>query len=220
EHREARIAIGDMRNAASTTSTIEYDFERKHEDLREEIMDRDELYKSRVISVRKVTIEDQETDANKLDEIVVTKNLDKSNRAIKEKRSTSTVCYYLSNWTKVEWSRILKVLDYSQLFIKSRKKLCKDKIDENQSLSDLKSWGDKFTNLEPSEDAKLTVSIIEFFCLCLRREINILTIKHREQDYVVKILSPIIGFLIKEFNIGTFELNWIEKSSRSVTRRK
>ena len=31
---------------------------------------------------------------------------------------------------------------------------------------------------------------------------------HREQDYVVKILSPIIGFLIKEFNIGTFELNW------------
>ncbi|CAG8781046.1 2181_t:CDS:2, partial [Cetraspora pellucida] len=37
----------------------------------------------------------------------------------------------LLNWTQVEWNRILKVSDYSQLFFKSRKKLCKEKIDKN-----------------------------------------------------------------------------------------
>ncbi|CAG8683504.1 7103_t:CDS:2, partial [Ambispora leptoticha] len=31
---------------------------------------------------------------------------------------------------------------------------------------------------------------------------------------------PIIGFIFEEFDIGTFELNWIEKDSRSATCRK
>ncbi|CAG8490541.1 2970_t:CDS:10 [Paraglomus occultum] len=257
EHREDRIAIGDMRNAESTTSTVEFDSERKYEELAKEIMDRDEngqivseaAQESGDFSAQSYDQEDQETNGNKLDEIVVTKisallfsnlSLERIWTKVMERlkrdglrvQSIESRIIDLSNWTKVEWNRILKVSDYSQLFIKSRKKLCKDKIDENvrkllhngtgkmQSLSDLKLWKDKFTNLEPSEDAKITVGIIEFFCLCLRREINILTTKHRERDYVVKILSPIIGFLIEEFNIGTFELNWIEKDSRSVTRRK
>lgn len=44
--------------------------------------------------------------------------------------------------------------------------------------------------------------------------------QNRERDFIVKILSPIIGTLLEEFDIGTFELNWIEKESRSVTNRK
>ncbi|CAG8630287.1 10630_t:CDS:10 [Dentiscutata erythropus] len=135
----------------------------------------------------------------------------------------------LSNWTQVEWNRILKVSDYSQLFIKSRKKLCKEKIDKNmqqllhdesgriRSLNDLESWKNIFTNLASSEDSRLTVGIIH---LCLRREINVLIMQHRERDFIVKILGPIIGMLLEEFDIGTFELNWIEKKSRSVTNRK
>ncbi|CAG8705907.1 3716_t:CDS:2, partial [Dentiscutata heterogama] len=39
EHRTDRIAIENLRNAINTTPTIEYDSERKHEDLRGEIMD-------------------------------------------------------------------------------------------------------------------------------------------------------------------------------------
>ena len=44
----------------------------------------------------------------------------------------------LLDWTKIEWNRILKAPDYSQLFIKSRKKLSKDKInnDVRQLLRD------------------------------------------------------------------------------------
>ncbi|CAG8811105.1 15683_t:CDS:10, partial [Cetraspora pellucida] len=129
----------------------------------------------------------------------------------------------LSNWTQVEWNRILKVSDYSQLFIKSRKKLCKEKIDKNvqQLLHDeSESWKNIFTNLASSEDSRLTVGIMEFFHLYLRREINVLIMQHRERDFIVKILGPIIGMLLEEFDIGTFELNWIEKESRSVTNRK
>ncbi|CAG8781073.1 17924_t:CDS:2, partial [Cetraspora pellucida] len=70
--------------------------------------------------------------------------------------------------------QILKVSDYSQLFIKSRKKLCKEKINKNvqqllhdesgriQSLNDLESWKNIFTNLASSEDSRLTVRIMEF----------------------------------------------------------
>jgi len=36
----------------------------------------------------------------------------------------------LSNWTKVDWGRILKTSDYAQLFSKSRRKLNKDKINK------------------------------------------------------------------------------------------
>ncbi|RIB13541.1 hypothetical protein C2G38_2197551 [Gigaspora rosea] len=106
----------------------------------------------------------------------------------------------LSNWTQVEWNRILKVLDHSQLFIKSRKKLCKEKIDKNvQQLLHNESAS--------SENSRLTVGIMEFFYLCLRREINVLIMQYREWDFIVKIFSPIIGMLLEEFNIGTFELN-------------
>jgi hypothetical protein len=44
--------------------------------------------------------------------------------------------------------------------------------------------------------------------------------QHRERDFIVKILGQIIGTLLEEFDIGTFELNWIEKESRSVINRK
>ncbi|GBC08976.1 hypothetical protein RclHR1_08520002 [Rhizophagus clarus] len=46
------------------------------------------------------------------------------------------------------------------------------------------------------------------------KEINVLIMKHRERDHVVKVLSPIIGFL----NSTLVLLNLI--GSRSVTRRK
>ncbi|CAG8592120.1 14371_t:CDS:2, partial [Acaulospora colombiana] len=131
----------------------------------------------------------------------------------------------LSNWKKVDWSRILKTPDYAQLFNRSKKKLCKDSIDKEvqdllhdgcgqiRSLNDLKLWKSKFSVLK-SEDSQLAVGVIEFL------EINILVMQHRERDYIVKILSPIIGFIFEEFDIGTFELNWVEKDSRSVTHGK
>ncbi|CAG8693252.1 12748_t:CDS:10, partial [Acaulospora morrowiae] len=139
----------------------------------------------------------------------------------------------LSDWTKIEWNRILKASDYSQLFIKSRKRLSKDKINNDvgqllrdgpgriRSLNDLITWKNKFINLETSsEDSLLIVEIINFFHCCLRREVNVLILKHRERDFIVKVLSPIIGTLLEEFDIGIFELNWIEKESRSVINRK
>ncbi|CAG8460151.1 2838_t:CDS:10 [Acaulospora colombiana] len=131
----------------------------------------------------------------------------------------------LSDWTKVEWNRILKTSDYVQLFNRSRKKLHKDKIDKDvyellsdelcqiRSLNDLEQWKAKFSNIK-SIDAKLTVEIIDFL------EINILVMQHRERDFIVKILGQIIGTLLEEFDIGIFELNWIEKESCSVTNRK
>nr|CAG8472113.1 13181_t:CDS:2 [Entrophospora candida] len=136
----------------------------------------------------------------------------------------------LSNWTNIEWNRILKVKDYSSLYTNSRKLLFKDKIDINvqqllkdapnlRSLNCLKSWKDKFQNLR-SEDAFLTMEIIEFFHRCLRREINVLVQPQCEWDFTVKILSHIIGFLLEEFDNGVFELNWIEKESRSIASRK
>ncbi|CAG8606342.1 11066_t:CDS:10, partial [Ambispora gerdemannii] len=191
---------------------------------------------------------DQEADDEEIDKIIVNKisdlllsnlNLEEiwikvMERLKKENlrvQSIESRIVDLSNWTKVDWNRILKTSDYVQLFNESRKKLYKDKIDKEvqnllrdgcgrmKSLNDLILWKDKFTTLE-SEDARLTVGIIEFFHLCLRREVNILVMQHRERDYIVKILSPIIGFIFEEFDIGTFELNWIEKDSRSVTCRK
>ncbi|CAG8800701.1 11866_t:CDS:2, partial [Cetraspora pellucida] len=39
-------------------------------------------------------------------------------------------------------------------------------------------------------------------------------------DFIVKILGPIIGMLLEEFDIGTFDLNWIKKESCSVMNRK
>ncbi|CAJ0768311.1 15222_t:CDS:10, partial [Entrophospora sp. SA101] len=131
----------------------------------------------------------------------------------------------LSNWKKVDWGRILETSDYAQLFNGSKRKLCKNLIDKEvqnllrdgcgqiRSLNDLKLWKDKFSILK-SEDAQLTAGVIEFL------EVNILVMQHRERDYIVKILSPIIGFIFEEFDVGTFELNWIEKDCRSVTCRK
>ncbi|CAG8579468.1 3590_t:CDS:10, partial [Gigaspora rosea] len=125
---------------------------------------------------------------------------------LKKEKSIESRIVDLSNWMQVEWNRILKISDHSQLFIKSRKKLCKEKIDKNmqqllhnesgqiRSLNDLESWKNKFTNLASSEDSRLTIGIMEFF--------------------------PIIGILLEEFDISTFELNWIEKESLSITNRK
>ncbi|CAB5201513.1 unnamed protein product [Rhizophagus irregularis] len=111
---------------------------------------------------------------------------------------------------------------------KSRKKLHKDKIDKDvhewlrsdpgqiRSLNDLEQWKAKFSDLK-SIDADLTFKTMEF-CnnQCLRREI----MQNREWDFIVKILGLIIGTLLEEFDIGTFELNRTKKESRSVTNRK
>ncbi|CAJ0749127.1 13314_t:CDS:10, partial [Entrophospora sp. SA101] len=102
---------------------------------------------------------------------------------------------------------IQKPSDYAQLFNVSKRKLCKNLIDKERSLNDLKLWKDKFSILK-SEDAQLTAGVIEFFHLCLWREVNILVMQHWERDYIVKILSPIIGFMFEELDISTFELNW------------
>ncbi|RHZ72153.1 hypothetical protein Glove_245g1 [Diversispora epigaea] len=191
---------------------------------------------------------DQEVDNLEIDSIIVDKisdlllsnlNLEEIWKKVMERlkrenlrvQSIESRIVDLSNWTKVDWGRILKTPDYAQLFSKSKRKLNKDKIDKNvksllhdgcgwmKSLNDLVVWKNKIATLE-SEDARLTIGIIEFFHLCLRREVNILVMQHRERDYIIKILSPIFGLIFEEFNIGTFELNWIEKDSRSVTSRK
>ncbi|CAB4417796.1 unnamed protein product [Rhizophagus irregularis] len=73
----------------------------------------------------------------------------------------------LSNWTKIDWDRILKTYDYAQLFNKSKRKLNKDKIDEKVKNLLHNGMENKFSTLE-SEDARLTIRIIEFFHLCLR----------------------------------------------------
>ncbi|KAF0431524.1 hypothetical protein F8M41_005376 [Gigaspora margarita] len=114
--------------------------------------------------------------------------------------------------TNVEWNRILNVSDYSQLFIKSRKKLSKDKI--NDDVRQL---------LRDGTDRIIFYANTDWFLFshcCLRREVNVLILKHREHDFIVKILGPIIGTLLEESDIGIFELNWIEKESHSVTSRK
>ncbi|CAG8746379.1 12965_t:CDS:2, partial [Ambispora leptoticha] len=133
---------------------------------------------------------DQEADDEEIDKIIVNKisdlllsnlNLEEiwikvMERLKKENlrvQSIESRIVDLSNWTKVDWNRILKTSDYVQLFNESRKKLYKDKIDKEvqillrdgcgrmKSLNDLILWEDKFATLE-SEDARLTVGIIEF----------------------------------------------------------
>ncbi|CAG8650095.1 3014_t:CDS:10, partial [Funneliformis mosseae] len=191
-------------------------------------------------NIQILSTHDQDVNNPEFDSIIVDKISDLifSNLNLEEiwdkvmERLKQEICECnLSNWKKVDWGRILKTSDYAQLFNRSKKKLCKDLIDKEaqnllhegcgqiRSLNDLKLWKDKFSILK-SEDAQLTAGIIEFFHLCLRRKINILVMQHRERDYIVKILSPIIGFIFEEFDIGTFELNWIEKDSHSVTCRK
>ncbi|RIA90978.1 hypothetical protein C1645_822647 [Glomus cerebriforme] len=184
--------------------------------------------------------EDQEVDDTEIDKIIVSAllftnlNLEEIWLKVMERlkkdnlrvQSIESRVVDLSDWTKIEWNRILKASDYSQLFIKSRKKLSKDKIDNDvqqllrdgsgrmQSLNDLIAWKNKFINLEtPSEDSLL---IVEIPSLLTKRS----KCPDFERDFIVKVLSPIIGTLLEEFDIGTFELNWIEKESRSVTNRK
>ncbi|CAG8638676.1 13147_t:CDS:10, partial [Funneliformis mosseae] len=101
----------------------------------------------------------------------------------------------LSNWSKVKWSRILKLPDYAQLFDRSKKKLHRDKIDKDvhellcgeigqiRSLNNLESWIAKFSDLK-SIDAKISVIIMKFL------EVNVLIMQQRERDFVVKILGP------------------------------
>ncbi|RUS33416.1 hypothetical protein BC938DRAFT_471830 [Jimgerdemannia flammicorona] len=55
---------------------------------------------------------------------------------------------------------------------------------------------------------------------CLRREMNILDRSQRERDYIVNILGPLFSDLLLEFDIGRFQLYWVEKVIRSVTSRK
>ncbi|CAI2188362.1 7205_t:CDS:2, partial [Funneliformis geosporum] len=187
--------------------------------------------------------EDQELDDAEIDKIITNKvsallfsNLNLEEiwiKSLNTSRSIESRIVDLSVWTKIEWNRILKASDYSQLFIKSRKKLSKDKINNDvqellhygtgriRSLNDLITWKNKFVNLKTSsEDSQLIIEIVDFFHRCLRREINVLIMQHRERDFIVKILGQIISTLLEEFDIGTFELNWIEKESRSVANRK
>lgn len=55
---------------------------------------------------------------------------------------------------------------------------------------------------------------------CCRREINVLTMPLRECDYILMILGPLFGDLLQEFNIGQFELFWIEKICNAINSRK
>ncbi|CAG8615086.1 1231_t:CDS:10 [Diversispora eburnea] len=129
----------------------------------------------------------------------------------------------LSNWTKVDWNRILKTSDYAQLFNRSRKELCKEKIDkEVQGLLHDGCEVVKRSNIMERQihNIKIRGCITNCWNYRIFVKVNVLVMQHRERDYIVKILSPIMGFIFEEFDIGTFELNWIEKDSRSVTSRK
>ncbi|CAB4389351.1 unnamed protein product [Rhizophagus irregularis] len=149
---------------------------------------------SRHSSDLNVQANDQEVDVAEIDNIIVKK----------------ISCLLLESEFTLEYGR------------KSRKKLHKDKIDKDvhewlrsdpgqiRSLNDLEQWKAKFSDLK-SIDADLTFKTMEF---C--KEI----MQNREWNFIVKILGLIIGTLLEEFDIGTFELNRTEKESRSVTNRK
>ncbi|CAG8704581.1 2706_t:CDS:10, partial [Funneliformis mosseae] len=137
----------------------------------------------------------------------------------------------LTNWTNLEWSRILKHEDKIALMKSFNKKLEKERIDQKvldfidnpsnslRNLNDLQEWKTKISTIG-SEDAILASEIISFFHKCCRREINILTVPLRERDYTLAILGPLLGDLLQEFNIGQFELFWIEKICNATNSRK
>ncbi|KAG9307385.1 hypothetical protein G9A89_017214 [Geosiphon pyriformis] len=136
----------------------------------------------------------------------------------------------LTNWTMVEWTRILKSDDKSALVRSCQKKLLKNKIDKRvtdffrktsdlRTCDDLKKWEVQLESIN-SEDGKLASQIVSFFHKCIRREVNVLAGPLRERDYIVKILSPLLGDLFEEFDSGRFRIFWIEKSSKAVSSRK
>ncbi|CAG8683909.1 24937_t:CDS:10, partial [Dentiscutata erythropus] len=129
----------------------------------------------------------------------------------------------LTNWSSVEWSRILKTEDKANLFRFCRQKLLNDQIDKNVinliDNSEINILKDKLLNIG-SEDGNLSAEIVSFFHKCFRREINILSHPIRERDYIIKILSPILTDLLEEYDSGLFQTYWIEKISKAVQTRK
>ncbi|CAG8795525.1 33962_t:CDS:2, partial [Gigaspora margarita] len=174
--------------------------------------------------------EDQEMDDAEIDKIIVNKvsallfsNLNLEEIWIKvmdQLKKDNLRVQSIESWTNVEWNRILNVSDYSQ-FIKSRKKLSKDKINDDVRQL-LRDGTGRIVNHSLYSFLLFSKYTQLLWCphCCLRREVNVLILKHREHDFIVKILGPIIGTLLEESDIGIFELNWIEKESRSVTSRK
>ncbi|CAG8684927.1 13365_t:CDS:10, partial [Ambispora leptoticha] len=137
----------------------------------------------------------------------------------------------LTNWSCVDWSRILKTEDKAKLFRTCQQKLSKDRIDKNvidlidnsgtsiRNLDGLKQLKDKLSNIG-SEDGNLSAEIVSFFYKCCRREVNILSHPIRERDYILRIMSPILTDLLEEYDSGRFQTYWIEKISKAVQTRK
>ncbi|CAB4430447.1 unnamed protein product [Rhizophagus irregularis] len=139
---------------------------------------------SRHSSDLNVQANDQEVDVAEIDNIIVKKAiqleqlacLNKSEFILEEiwkkvmerlKEETLRV-----HWTKIEWNRILKLPDYSQLFNRSSIKIKSTKMCMNgyvsdpgqiRSLDDLEQWKAKFSSDLKSIDADLIFKTMEFF---------------------------------------------------------
>ncbi|CAJ0907972.1 3679_t:CDS:2 [Entrophospora sp. SA101] len=99
----------------------------------------------------------------------------------------------LTNWTEVEWTRILKTNDKSKLIRLCQKKLLREKIDKKvldffqklpinlRTLNDLRKWELELESFG-SEDGKLASQIVSFLHKCIRREVNLFLTPLREHD--------------------------------------
>ena len=100
----------------------------------------------------------------------------------------------------------------SNHFKKCRKSLLKNEVDKMLLINQLSSSLNHFINLS-SEDAKLSIIIMEFckygdeensiivillYHKYLRRQVNILVPKRREQDYVTNVVVPLNDTLLEE----------------------
>ncbi|RUP51590.1 hypothetical protein BC936DRAFT_147237 [Jimgerdemannia flammicorona] len=133
----------------------------------------------------------------------------------------------LAEWNNVEWRRILETGDHGALIRRTRRMMEKTAVDA------------KVRNMigNPPDDVNCCIENVEDGIREYRwrrckvggrnrreetfsREINILIQDLRERDVVMKILGPLLGNLLEKFDIGRFEVFWIEKECKAVTARK
>ncbi|RUS29621.1 hypothetical protein BC938DRAFT_480445 [Jimgerdemannia flammicorona] len=137
----------------------------------------------------------------------------------------------LAEWNNVEWRRILETGDHGALIRRTRRMMEKTAVDAKvrniignppdglMSIAALRTWKMAFESID-GEDARLAAEIVGYFEETFSREINILIQDLRERDVVMKILGPLLGNLLEKFDIGRFEVFWIEKECKAVTARK
>ncbi|RUS34720.1 LOW QUALITY PROTEIN: hypothetical protein BC938DRAFT_478968 [Jimgerdemannia flammicorona] len=159
------------------------------------------------------------------------KVMSRLNRSGSHVQSIESRIIDLAEWNNVEWRRILETGDHGILIKRTRRMMEKTAVDAKvrniignppdglMSIAALKTWKMAFESID-GEDARLAAEIVSYFEETLSREINILVQDLRERDVVMKILGPLLGNLLEKFDIGRFEVYWIEKECKAVTARK